>query len=232
MMSADSPALRWEVLVSAFNRHGLNQLTYGFADEATFQKPSPWRDLAMSTMPPELMERYIGLGYHAFDPLIRYLRAGRLEPLPFDIDAIDNPSITLRDLHNLGLSNGVLIPLPPLSGCPTAGLIVGSRLPVTQTQIVLEEQGPRLIALAYLFHARAAGELMRRRDGVPQLTSREKACLQIISRGERVAAAAHQLGLSEATVELHLRNARHKLGARSLPEAVARGLLYRQIEPV
>lgn len=232
MMAADTPASRWRVLANAFARYGLTQLSYGFADEATYQRPNPCDDLAMTTMQPELMDRYFGLGYHAFDPLMKYLRAGRLEPLPFDIDALENPSDALKDIRALGVSNGVLIPLPPLSGCPTAGLIVGSELPVSDTQKVLDEHGPRLIALTHLFHARASGELLRRRDGVPVLTSRERGCLQIISRGERVAAAAHQLGLSEATVELHLRNARHKLGARSLPEAVARGLLYRQIEPL
>lgn len=232
MMAADLPARRWDVLVTAFSRYGLTQITYGFADEASFLRSDPSAKLAMSTMNPELMDRYFARGYHAFDPLLKYLRAGHLEPLQFDIDALDAPSETLTDIRALGVANGVLIPLPPLPGCPTAGLIVGSALPAVETRKTLDRHGSVLVALAHLFHARASGELMRRRDGVPQLTSREQACLQIISRGERVAAAAHQLGLSEATVELHLRNARHKLGARSRPEAVARGLLYRQIEPL
>lgn len=233
MMAADTAARRWEVLVAAFTHHGLTQLAYGFADEESFQKPNSSGELAMTTMPPALLDRYFGLGgYHALDPLMKYLRAGRLEPMMFDIDALENPSETLRDIRALGVVNGVLIPLPPLAGRAMAGLIVGSGLSAARTRKVMDEHGPRLISLTHLFHARASGELLRRRDGVPLLTSRERDCLQIISRGERVAAAAHQLGLSEATVELHLRNARHKLGARSLPEAVARALMYRQIEPL
>jgi DNA-binding CsgD family transcriptional regulator len=46
-----------------------------------------------------------------------------------------------------------------------------------------------------------------------------------------VDAIGDQLAIARVTVELHLRTARQKLGAKTTPEAVARALLYRQIHP-
>lgn len=225
-------AVRWDRLVEEFSANGLIHLTYGLAEVDTSEKPSLCADLAMSTMSRALIEQHFKHGCLAFDPLMRALRAGRLEPLAFDIEAMEMASDMLSEMRAIGLKSGLLFPLSPQAGCPVAGLIAASPLSYPQIVDLLQREGQRLVVRAHLFHARAAGELMRRRDGVATLTAREQSCLQIISRGERVAAVAHQLGLSEATVELHLRNARHKLGARSLPEAVARGLLYRQIDPL
>lgn len=226
-----NPAGPWEQLVEAFAHFDLIHLTYGLAELDSPRTPTLYADLVMSTMSRVLIERHFKQGCLAFDPLLRALRAGRLEPMPFDIEALEMESEMLTEMRAIGLKSGMLFPLPPQPGCPVAGLLAASPLSFPQISDLLDREGHRLIAQAHMFHARASGELMRRRDGVPPLTSRERSCLQIISRGERLAATAHQLGLSEATVELHLRNARHKLGARSLPEAVARGLLYRQIEP-
>ena len=232
MMSSGDHSGRWNRLVESFARYGLIQITYGLAEIDSAQQPSLCANLAMSTMSRELIERHFKHGCLAFDPLLRALRAGRLEPMPFDIETMEITSDMLDEMRIIGLKSGVLFPLPPQAGCPVAGLIAASPLSYRETCSLLEEEGQRLVALAHLFHSRASGELMRRRDGAAALTIRERDCLQVISRGERVTAIAHQLGLSEATVELHLRNARRKLGARSLPEAVARALLYRQIEPL
>ena len=53
------------------------------------------------------------------------------------------------------------------------------------------------------------------------LSGREVECLTQIARGERVARIAESLSLSQVTVELHLRNARAKLKARTRDQAVA-----------
>jgi len=45
-----------------------------------------------------------------------------------------------------------------------------------------------------------------------------------------VAQIADRLHLADVTVNLYLKNARQKLSARSLPEAVAKAMLFQQIE--
>ena len=56
--------------------------------------------------------------------------------------------------------------------------------------------------------------------GGASLSARERQCLDLISDGHRTKSAARALGLAEVTVELHLRNAREKLGAQTRDQAV------------
>lgn len=52
------------------------------------------------------------------------------------------------------------------------------------------------------------------------LSARERQCLALIGDGFRIKSIARELGLAEVTVELHLRNARRKLGAKTRDQAV------------
>lgn len=53
------------------------------------------------------------------------------------------------------------------------------------------------------------------------LSPRERQCLELLADGLRTKAIAHELGIAPITVELHLRNARSKLGAATREQAVA-----------
>ena len=53
------------------------------------------------------------------------------------------------------------------------------------------------------------------------LTAREQEILLLVMEGETIRAIARRLGNAHSTIEAHLYYARHKLGARSLPHAVA-----------
>jgi DNA-binding CsgD family transcriptional regulator len=75
--------------------------------------------------------------------------------------------------------------------------------------------------------ARARG---RRDRGL--LSPRERDCLLWLASGLRTREIAARMGLARVTVDLHLRNARRKLGAATLPQAVAKAVLDRQIRLV
>lgn len=60
------------------------------------------------------------------------------------------------------------------------------------------------------------------KPGLPELTARERDCLAWVAEGKRDRTIAAMLGISEATVRFHIDNARHKLGAASRAQAVAR----------
>ena len=53
------------------------------------------------------------------------------------------------------------------------------------------------------------------------LTVKERDCLALIADGMRNIEVAYRLGISEGTVELHLRKARTRLGAKTRDQAVA-----------
>lgn len=65
----------------------------------------------------------------------------------------------------------------------------------------------------------------------PVLTPRERECLEQIARGKRVQAISEMLCIAPVTVELHLKNARKKLGAATAPEAVALAMRIKAISP-
>jgi DNA-binding CsgD family transcriptional regulator len=84
--------------------------------------------------------------------------------------------------------------------------------------------------------ASAAGlrllDLARPSEATPNpLSPREQECLLRLAQGLRIDRIAERLGLSTVTVEMHLANARRKLRARTSPEAVARAVQNRFIDP-
>ena len=56
---------------------------------------------------------------------------------------------------------------------------------------------------------------------IPYLTFRQKQCLFLLADGKTAAAIALELGISVRMVREHLRNVKLRLGAISLPQAVA-----------
>ena len=75
-----------------------------------------------------------------------------------------------------------------------------------------------------------AGLSMLDRDSeTSALTVRERDSLAYIADGMRTADVAHRLGIAETTAEMHLRNARNRLGAKTRDQAVALAIRKRLI---
>lgn len=66
-------------------------------------------------------------------------------------------------------------------------------------------------------------------ENVNVLSPRERECLKEVAGGARVKQIADDLGLARVTIEMHLKNARIKLGAKTLPGAIARALSQRAL---
>ena len=83
-----------------------------------------------------------------------------------------------------------------------------------------------LIHLAGIyFHAHVRRKLERAIDfDRPRLSARETACLQWTARGKGSWDISEILGISRRTVVFHLENAKRKLHAVTLPQAVATAL--------
>lgn len=74
-------------------------------------------------------------------------------------------------------------------------------------------------------------DLWRSRVTADALSPREREVLERLAAGEAVAAMATSMGISEQTVETHLRNLRGKLGADSRLEAVLTALRLGLVPP-
>jgi DNA-binding CsgD family transcriptional regulator len=96
--------------------------------------------------------------------------------------------------------------------------------PAAQFDSWAQANGPRLRLMGAAFSAKM--QSFANENVAPQsaLTSRELDCVAWLAEGLRVSAIAHQMGITERTVEFHLSNARAKLGAKTRENLVARVL--------
>jgi len=226
--ASSDASVAWNTLLSMLDQVGLDRVNYTFVtanDDAVL--PS------RSTMAEDWLKDYAARRLDRIDPLVGYTLAGGIAPLMFDAEAQRHESAAAASVCEAGMRAGLFVPLPRLFGTgPAAGLVMGSSLDQGESLRLMVEHGAKVVAAAHLFHAHAAGDVMREKLGATRLSGRQRDCLQAVARGERTSAIAYRLDLSEPTVALHLKNARARLNARSLPEAVARARLFGEIEPV
>lgn len=234
MAAAPTAVGRWTAMTQGLADLGLDQVNYAFLDFATYGRMDARGDPAMSTMRTDWLEYYTERRYDLADEIVAHVRAGRFDPKFYRMSRADH--FTQRDMAeeaiDAGLNAGLLVPLPGPwgDGLPAAGIVMGSSLGEDEAERIARDNAPALIALAHVLHTGMSGELLRRRAGAAPLSGRERDCLQLTAQGLRTAQIADRLVLADVTVGLHLRNGRKKLGARTLAEAVAKAMLYQQIE--
>jgi DNA-binding CsgD family transcriptional regulator len=223
----------WASLTRTLAGIGLDQVNYAFLDFASHTRLEARGDPGFSTMRADWIEYYTERQYDMNDDLVGHVRAGNYKPKFYRLGRPEEfTSLEMvGEAHEAGLHAGLLVPLcgDYGSALPTAGIVMGSSLPEADIEKIVQDYAPMLVALAHVFHAGMIGELRRRRVGAKPLSERERDCLQYAARGLRTTAIADRLNLSEATVELYLRNARRKLDAKTLAEAVARAIQFQQI---
>lgn len=233
MASAPTAEGRWAGFAKGLAVVGLDQINYAFLDFATYDRMEARGDPAMSTMRHDWIAHYTERRYDMDDDIVAHVRAGRFEPKFYRLGCKDQFARRemAEEAREAGLQAGLLVPLPGPWGStlPAAGIVIGSSLGEDETARIVSDNGATLIALAHVLHTGMSGELLRRRSGAAPLTSRERDCLQLTAKGMRASQIADRLVIAEVTVGLHLRTARRKLGARTLPEAVAKAMLYQQI---
>ena len=236
LVEQSDPVGRWQALTTSLAQFGLTQINYAFLDFESASRMEARGDPAMSTMRRDWIEYYTERQYDLRDDAVAHVRHGNIAPMLWSLERV--PHLKAGHINyeagDAGLKSGILIPLagPAGSDLPAAAIMLGSGYNEAEFLRLVGGSGMELLALAHLFHAGAVGELIRRRHNVSPLTIRERDCLQLIARGFRIDAIGDRLAIATVTVEMHLRSARKKLGARTTPEAVARALLYQQIQPI
>ena len=147
----------------------------------------------------------------------------------FGEDAVDTiHAKAAQDL--MALRNALIIPIPTVGKRGSSGVSFYSTQDSERFEQLWRDKG---LVFAYASHA--AHLRMQQLRVTPQptaaLTTREIDCLLWTARGLRAKEIAHKLDIREVTVGLHLANARKKLEAKTLPEAVVRAVMTRAITP-
>ncbi|KUM28723.1 LuxR family transcriptional regulator [Mesorhizobium loti] len=177
----------------------------------------PHNDLeTMLNYPNEWQKRYFDMGYYKFDPITKKIR-GRFGAIQWkdvydDTDTTEEERRIFDDAATFGLMAGVTIPLHG----PNGKLAMISFAQSSMHNI------PKHI-LTYLelsaFHFRLKTDthaLKDRKDGEYNcLSSREKECVFWVSRGKSSVDIGTILGISENTVDFHVKNVKRKLNCSS-----------------
>lgn len=225
---------RWQRMTSHLASIGIDQVNYGLLDTPAANRVDA-RVRFLSTMDAGWIDYYGDNGFDAHDPHVTLVRQNNLLPYRWvetSLPRYDKPAEyeVLAMAADAGLRAQLQVTLTGTDGSltPVGGMAMGSSL---GTNLFREIEGHEadLITIAHLFHQRSIGEVRRLHRDVPPLSPRERDCLRFLASGSRIDMVAQKLGIARVTVEMHLRNARRKLKAASLPEAVAKAIFYQQI---
>lgn len=165
------------------------------------------------------------------------VRAG-LDPFPINCLSRLDPILTgvghleankylgkeARDLvaqasETLNIRTGMSVTICPHSGGSGVGLNLMTNQSVAEFDELRTEHEADWRAWCQLTYAGLSMQCPTYKT--PPLTARERDCLAFIADGLRTIDVAHRLGISEGTVEMHTRNARTRLGAKTRDQAVA-----------
>lgn len=179
----------------------------------------------LSSMPQEWISRYHQQDYARIDPFFSY--CGKTHrPISTGVAySEEHKELTLgqrkliAEAAEFGINAGFSSTLQLLSPSGFAGWNIGSSMPRKEVDRLRldRELGLRLAA-------RHAYDLLSCTSTIKQqkvLSPREWECLLLLSQGMRTKDVAHSLQISSTAVELYVRNARHKLGAKTRDHAVA-----------
>jgi DNA-binding CsgD family transcriptional regulator len=201
------------------------------------QRPSaPATPLSVvSSYREDWIRRYTERGYQNLDPVCT---TAAKSPVPFawltsDLAqrATKQQRQFLGEAAEFGVRNGITVPIRGPAGA-FATLSVTADVPDQEFHRLWLERRDELHVLALYYHAQIEKHLLC--PGPPReyhLTDRERDGLIWSARGKTAWETSEILGISEETVQFHLKNAMQKLGVHTKTHAVVKAILAGLIYP-
>lgn len=208
---------------------GFSNYNYGVVASPLDEKSAPALRF-ISTMDPGWIEYYGDRRLDLVDFTAEHVKEGRLSPvfmgngLKSYMPELSPAQQEVMDLAGeAGLSGGISMALPSVAtGADlTSGICISSGLPGHEIEAQWKEHRAEILIVLNLVQQRIGGTLQRLKHDRAVLGQREMDCLSYLARGHRPQRIAQTLGLADITVHTYLRNARKKLGAKTMPHAVA-----------
>jgi len=226
---ATEPAALSEAMTGFADAFGISRFAYlGFPRQGA-QAP-----LLLSTYPEEWTRRYLSRRYQEIDPVVVGVRSTLM---PFTWNGLDPEARSSREQRRLfgeatefGINCGLTIPIHDGAGGIAALTFASDSRPDALRRTVDAHRHLLHLAAIY-FHAHVRRQLEAVIDfDRPHLSPREIACLQWTARGKSSWDIGEILGISRRTVVFHLENAKRKLDAVTLAQAVAAALQHGLID--
>ncbi|MER9674978.1 LuxR family transcriptional regulator [Mesorhizobium sp. M0208] len=186
----------------------------------------------LSSYPSSWAQQYVEQRYEDIDPVVGLARTSQ-RPFQWDRRTMRLPSASQQrffaEAARFGIHSGATVPIRGGFGRFAAFTLAGGRDARVEVRPVEMIDTLQLAALYYHAHVYAKLQLgLTRIDDAP-LTQRERQCLYWAARGKKMPETAKILGITTRTVVFHIENARSKLSASTVAQAVAeaahRGLI-------
>lgn len=186
----------------------------------------------LSSYPSSWAQQYIEHRYEDIDPVVGLARSSQ-RTFQWDRRTLRLPSASQQrffaEAAKFGIHSGATVPIRGGFGRFAAFTLAGNVDAVVEARPVEVMDTLQLAALYYHSHVYAKLQLGLTRLAEAPLTQRERQCLAWAARGKKMPETATILGITTRTVVFHLENARSKLGASTVTQAVAeashRGLI-------
>ncbi len=232
--TARSPERVFDLFRAAVAGYGYDRIAFAAvtpAAQTAVQSILPRPALVVSCAQPWI-DHYIGQRYQDVDPCL-LLAPGRLRPYTW-AETLASEHLSLRqrrlfdESRDAGLRDGVCIPVHGPAGesyvVSLAATMHGNDGAVhLGTLQILATQ----LQLAYTALARGATTAV----ATIHLTERERECLTWTAQGKSAWSISRILGVSEHTVQFHLKGAIRKIGAGNRVQAVVKAVRFGLIAP-
>ncbi len=236
----DVPAA-WHAGLRFFRKFGARQITYGF-------EKLDGSIVFLTTLPDWWMRHYQDNNYGSHDPLIDIART-YITPKKFETPFTNFP-VTLSPkarqiLNEFGETEstaGLVIPGMPPMPQQLSALAISNTMDAEEFSKFYRGKETTLILAAHALQQRCQEldyqfsqtdvQLVREKLAhYTELSPRERECLLWLCKGMRNDAIADRMGITRVTVEMHLRNCRTKLNARTREQAVVTAIKQGFITP-
>ncbi|ESY62542.1 hypothetical protein X743_34400 [Mesorhizobium sp. LNHC252B00] len=186
----------------------------------------------LSSYPSSWAQQYIEQRYEDIDPVVGLARSSQ-RSFQWDRRTLRLPSIAQRrffaEAAKFEIHSGATVPIRGGFGRFAAFTLAGNMDSAVESRSTEVMDLLQLAGLYYHAHVYAKLQLGLIRLADAPLTQRELQCLYWAARGKKMLETAMILGISTRTVVFHVENARSKLRASTVAQAVAeatqRGLI-------
>lgn len=189
------------------------------------------RQNIFTTYPSSWVHRYQEARHAEKDPVLKLTATSHLPVFWNDPSQCDPKHVVFDEARQHGLAGGITVPVCDQNGGRSLFSIATETAPKKSSRHQAANAGMVLLTSLYLHEAVQRHVNSVDLAALPQLTTREKDCLQWAANGKTSWEIANILSISERTVIFHITNATKKLNATNRRQAVARAISLRLISP-
>ncbi len=226
-MDAKNTTEAWVALRKELSRFGFDYILYGsnrLKGDGVFGKRSD--SFFLADIPQEFMEKFWDEELYKTTPIAIWVAQNegpaslRVGSDLYHADKLPPEQRKTQELlMQRGVTSGYAIGLnPPNTSTATALALINFGMPQEEADKIWEKHGDEIGCYASIFNLKMSTLPVPTSKSV--LTKRQQEVLRWVGHGKTSAEVATILGLSTATIEKHLRQAREALGVSTTTQAV------------